>query len=143
MFIKKKSIFSFLILLAVFFSIVQLILVQNIPIAQATQNNLWQKQEGLGDAGVIGKEFGAAGTPADVRVIAAGIIEGFLGLLGIIFLTIIVIAGFHWMTAQGSEEKITAAKNQLRAGIIGLIIIITAYALTEFILKELSSAVKL
>ena len=46
-------------------------------------------------------------------------------------------SGFNWMTAAGDEEKITKAKSTIRASIIGLLIIISAYALSVFIIEAL------
>jgi len=61
------------------------------------------------------------------------IIKAFLQLLGVIFLIIIVYAGFRWMTAGGNEEQVTEAKKLIKNGIIGLIIMLVAYAITLFV----------
>jgi type IV secretion system pilin/Big-like domain-containing protein len=79
-------------------------------------------------------------TTADIRVVAGSIIQLFLGLLGLIALVIILYAGFVWMTSGGNEEKISKAKKILSAGVIGLMIILSAYAITTFILDELQDA---
>jgi hypothetical protein len=50
-------------------------------------------------------------------------------------------AGFLWMTSGGDEEKITRAKKILINGIIGLIIILSSWALTTFILKRFSNVI--
>jgi len=65
------------------------------------------------------------------------VISAFLGLLGIIFLVLIIYAGFNWMTAQGDEEKVTKAKDTLTRAIIGLIIITAAYSITYFVFSSL------
>lgn len=64
-------------------------------------------------------------------------IRGFLGLLGIIFIILIVIAGYNWMTAAGNEEKVQKAQETLRRAIIGLLIIIAAYSITYFVFSNL------
>lgn len=69
--------------------------------------------------------------------IVATIIKAFLGFLGIIFLVLIIYAGFNWMTAGGEEEKVTLAKNTLTRAIIGLVIITAAYAITYFVFSNL------
>jgi amino acid transporter len=68
------------------------------------------------------------------------IIQAFLGLLGIIFLVLIISAGFNWMTAGGEEEKVRKAKSTISRAIIGLIIIVAAYAITYFVFKYLPGA---
>jgi von Willebrand factor type A domain-containing protein/Big-like domain-containing protein/type IV secretion system pilin len=79
-------------------------------------------------------------TTADIRVAAGSIIQLFLGLLGLIALVIVLYAGFVWMTSGGNEEKISQAKKILSAGVIGLMIILSAYAITTFILNEIQGA---
>ena len=79
-------------------------------------------------------------TTVDIRVAAGSIIQLFLGLLGLIALVIVLYAGFVWMTSGGNEEKISQAKKILSAGVIGLMIILSAYAITTFILNEIQGA---
>ncbi|MFA6534216.1 MAG: hypothetical protein WCT37_03520 [Patescibacteria group bacterium] len=54
------------------------------------------------------------------------IIGYLLSFLGIIFLLVIIFAGFRWMTAGGNEEQVTEAKSLLKNGIIGMAIILAA-----------------
>lgn len=79
-------------------------------------------------------------TATDPRVIAVRIINIALGLLGIITLTIVLYAGFTWMTAGGDAEKVEKAKKLLRNAIIGLIIILSSWALTTYIISRLLEA---
>lgn len=61
------------------------------------------------------------------------IVNAFLSLLGIIFIILVIYAGYNWMTAGGDEEKIRKAKDTLWRAIIGLIITVGAYAIWNFI----------
>jgi len=61
------------------------------------------------------------------------IIKGLLSLLGVIFMCYIIYGGYLWMTAGGNEENITKAKAIIKGSIIGLIIVLGAYAITEFV----------
>ncbi len=76
----------------------------------------------------------------DPRILAARIINIFLGLLGIILLVIILYAGFLWMTAGGKQDQITKAKAWLRNGIIGLIIVLSSWAIASFAINSLINA---
>lgn len=76
----------------------------------------------------------------DVRATVASIIRVAMGLLGIVAVVIILIGGFTWMTAGGNEEKVGEAKKWIFAGVIGLAIILSAYALATFIINSLVSA---
>jgi len=44
------------------------------------------------------------------------------------------------MTASGSEEKVSKAKEMLTESIIGIIIVLAAYAISYFILKATSGS---
>ncbi len=93
-------------------------------------------QNQMEEAGKIGYG-GAQPTPNSLAELVATIIKAFLGLLGIIFVVLIIYAGYGWMTAAGDEEKVNKAKNTLKQAVIGLIIIIAAYAITFFIFSNL------
>jgi hypothetical protein len=94
-----------------------------------------------GNASEINRQLGAAaqsgnlGQPVDPRTTAANIIRIALSVIGTIFLALIVYAGFLWMTAGGSEEKVTTAKKLLFQAVIGLIIILSAYTITLFVFR--------
>tara|TARA_Y100000310_G_scaffold342575_1_gene446384 strand:+ start:327 stop:728 length:402 start_codon:yes stop_codon:yes gene_type:complete len=68
-----------------------------------------------------------------------GIIKSFISILGVIFMAYIVYAGYLWMIARGEEEKVTKAKAIIRGSIIGLIIVLFAYAITAFIVSRFAS----
>ncbi|MBU0722585.1 pilin [Patescibacteria group bacterium] len=72
-----------------------------------------------------------------ISTIVGTAVSAFLGLLGVIFLVLIIYAGFNWMTAAGEEEKVTKAKDTLRRAVIGLIIIIGAYAISFWVFDKL------
>jgi amino acid transporter len=56
-----------------------------------------------------------------------------LSFVGVIFLILMIYAGISWMTASGNQEKVTKAKELIINAIIGLIIVLAAYAITAFI----------
>ncbi len=78
---------------------------------------------------------------ATVGGIAATAIEAFLSLLAIIFIILILVAGHKWMTAGGNEEELNKAKSQMKHAVIGLIIIMMAYAITSFALGALHHSI--
>ena len=69
----------------------------------------------------------------DVRTTVSNVIKAFMGLLGIVAVVIILLGGFKWMTAGGNEEKVSEAKKLIISGIIGLVIILSAYAIAQFV----------
>lgn len=76
----------------------------------------------------------------DPRKIIARIINVAMMFLGIIAVGIIIFAGFKWMSSEGNEEKIAEAKKILKAGIIGLVIILASWGIAAFVLTRLMSA---
>lgn len=77
---------------------------------------------------------GPTGVPTgDVGTVTGTIINGALGMVGIIFFLLMIYAGYLWMTAKGNEEQITKARNIIIACIVGIVIIVGAYAFTQFI----------
>jgi len=76
----------------------------------------------------------------DVRQTIGKIINVALSLLGIIVLVIIIYGGFLWMTAGGNDEKVGEAKKWIFGGIIGLVIILSAYAIASFVISNLVTA---
>jgi len=65
------------------------------------------------------------------------VVSIFLGFLGTIFIILTIYAGFIYMTAQGSEEKVKKALDTLRAALIGLAIVVGSYGIYTAISKVL------
>ena len=76
----------------------------------------------------------------DLKTTIASIINVVLGFLGIIATLIILLGGFKWMTSQGSSEKVDEAKKLIGAGVVGLVIVLAAYAIARFVLREVYQA---
>lgn len=72
-------------------------------------------------------------SPQDPRTTAAVIIRGALGVIGTVFLVLMIYAGAIWMTSGGNEEKVGKAKKIITTSVIGLIIVILSYAITTFV----------
>ena len=86
----------------------------------------------------LGAAGGATGlSDTDPRAVVAGIIRGLLTLLGVIFLGLMIYGGFLWMTSSGNEESIEKAKTLIRQAIIGLAIVLSAFAITAFVTNAL------
>lgn len=72
-------------------------------------------------------------TGLDLPSFIGKILGSALGFVGTIFFVLIVYAGLTWMMSAGNEEVVTRAKKILTAAIIGLVIVLSAYAITTFI----------
>lgn len=76
----------------------------------------------------------------DLKVTVARLINVAMGLLGIVAVVIILIGGFKWMTSGGDEEKAGDARKLIFAGVIGLAIILSAFAIAKFVIDALLTA---
>ena len=60
-------------------------------------------------------------------------VNAFLSILGIIFIILILTAGYNWMTASGDEEKLRRAQKTILRATIGLAITVGSYAIWNFV----------
>lgn len=77
------------------------------------------------------------GGASDLVQIIGRLINIFLGFLGVIFLVLLLYAGFLWMTAGGDPDKVKKAQGAIKNAVIGLVIIASAWAIVNFIFNAL------
>jgi heme/copper-type cytochrome/quinol oxidase subunit 2 len=93
-----------------------------------------------GAAGCLQNVAPAGGTTKTLPELIGSFINALLGVLGIVFVVLVVYAGFLWMTAQGHEENVKRAKTMLTQAIVGIVIIVAAYAISSFVIGTLVTA---
>src|SRR3989338_2981144 len=76
----------------------------------------------------------------DLVASIAGLINVFLGFLGVIAVLFMLYGGFIWMTSRGVPDKIQKAKMIIISAVIGLAIILSAYAISRFVIERISEA---
>ena len=76
----------------------------------------------------------------DLKTSINAVINVVLGFLGILATVIILLGGFKWMTSQGNSDKVEEAKNLIKNGIIGLVIIFSAFAISSFVISSMFEA---
>jgi len=129
----KKSLLAFI--LALNLIAVPAFLVSPIPAQAAEGNlNLW----GNYSPNSFSNETGLG--QRDPREIVARVVRIILGFLGVIAVIIILLGGFKWMTAGGNEEKVTEARKLIVSGIIGLVIVMAAFGIAQFVINSLLDA---
>ena len=94
------------------------------------------------DAFTKATDFAGSGgykTDANVQpeVIVGQVISTVLQFLGVIFIGLMLYAGITWMMAHGNEKKVEDSKNMIIAAVIGLVIVILAYAISAFIIQNI------
>ena len=85
--------------------------------------------------------IGLASTNMNPQEAAVNVIKYLMTFLGIIAVAVILLGGFRWLTAGGNEDKIAAAKKTIIAGVIGLIIVLAAYAIVQFIVSTTTNMI--
>jgi hypothetical protein len=90
-------------------------------------------------AGEVGSNAGL-GEPKPLTQIIGQIINVALGFLGIVLLFYLLYAGFLWMTAGGDDGQVKKARTMISQAVIGLIIIVAAFAISTFVLGSLVNA---
>lgn len=95
-----------------------------------------------GDAAKIGAKGGYDTNVTDTTLSQSvgKVIKAVLATVGTIFFVLTIYAGFLWMTASGNEEQVEKAKNIIKAAIIGLVICLASYGITNFVVGALVKA---
>lgn len=76
----------------------------------------------------------------DLRTTIARIIRAILTFLGVVAVVIILWGGFKWMTSGGADEKTKEARKFIVMGVVGLAIVLSAYAIASFVISSLVTA---
>lgn len=71
----------------------------------------------------------------DLKTAVIKVLNIALGFLALVAVIMIIWGGFTWLTAAGSEEKVDKAKKIISAAVIGLIIVLLAWAVVTFVAK--------
>ena len=85
--------------------------------------------ETAGETGHLKTKISSAGSLGTV----SSIISVILSLIGVVFLILMIYGGFIWMNSRGNDQEIQKALTIIRNSIIGLLIVVAAYAITALI----------
>lgn len=64
------------------------------------------------------------------------ILNGIIGICGLIAVVYIVIGGINYMTSSGDAGKIKKARDTILYAVIGLIVVALAFALVNFVIVK-------
>lgn len=109
----------------------------SLPVAEAARPAIWYD---ITDNLLIFEEedvYHMQGRQSPLQSTIVRLVGVVLSLLGLIFLILIIYGGLVWMTAGGNEEQIKKARDILKHGIIGLGIVLGAYAISWFVIRSL------
>lgn len=57
-------------------------------------------------------------------------------LAGVVSVIVIIVAGIMYTTASGDASRITRAKNLLTYSIVGLVVVLSAFVITNFVIER-------
>jgi hypothetical protein len=106
-----------------------------LPLAASAQGIVTRIQGGVDSAG---GQAGFAATQGGLIGMVGRVIGVALSLVGVILFVIILHAGYLWMTAGGDPKKVTEARGRIMSAVIGLVIVVSAYAIAGFVLSSLA-----
>ncbi|MEA3463467.1 MAG: pilin [Patescibacteria group bacterium] len=130
----NKKIKILIIILSIFIVSGFLICANNSVLSAATYD--FEKNSGLWNTGyeMTGDEDEAAWFHEQtLPEIIGKVISIILAFLGVLFLILMIYGGYIWMMARGNEQEVEKAKNIIKNALIGLVVVLSAWAITYFI----------
>jgi hypothetical protein len=96
---------------------------------------VWAGDYGLGDTAAKAGLSKFDRTPQEMigTVIGAG-----LSMIAVVFFLLTLYGGILWMTAHGKGDQVDKGRDTLIEAAVGLIIVVAAYALTNFVFKSVT-----
>lgn len=82
-------------------------------------------------------ESAGVGQQQTLEEMIGNIINIALGFIGILLLVYLLYGGFLWMTSGGSDEGVKKAQTMIKNAVVGLLIVIAAFAISNFVLESL------
>lgn len=82
------------------------------------------------------RELGIPNNPASVDGIN-GILDIVYFFAGAIAILMLVLAGINYATANGDSSKLAKAKNTILGTVIGIIVILSAFLITNFVISQM------
>ncbi len=123
--------FSFLIIFGTSYFVSPVVASTSSPDSSVTSFSERNKQT---DAFMTKAGFSAS---VEADAIIGVIVSMLLSLLAILFIVLMIFSGYQWMTAGGNEEQVKKAQSRIKNAVIGLIVVVLAYAVTAFVFKNL------
>lgn len=85
------------------------------------------------NAATSGTELQGRSIPGSV----SSIVNIILWAAGIIAVIMVIWSGMKFITANGEAQKVSAARNSLSYSLIGLVVVVLAYAIVNFVITNI------
>lgn len=90
-----------------------------------------QIQEGIDKAG------GGKATADDLPAMIQNIINVLLFLIGTISVVMIIVGGIRYVTSNGDQAQVKAAKDTIMYAVVGVVVALLAFAIVNFVVDKL------
>lgn len=101
-----------------------------VGVAGVQAQGVTEARQGLNEAALSnGAGFSNMDLPGTIgRIVGVG-----LSFVGVLFLLLMIYGGITWMMARGNDADVRKAKDLITAAVIGLVIVLAAYAITAYV----------
>lgn len=80
----------------------------------------------------------AAGIPSASGFSIKNILNAVYFWAGVVAVVVVIIAGFMYVTSANNSQQITRAKNAILSAVIGLVVVILAFTITNIVIGGVS-----
>lgn len=88
------------------------------------------------DTAVGGTSLATSASGGNILPIISYLLTLVLGFLGVALVIMIIWAGIMWMMAGGEKGNVDKAKAMIKNAVIGLLIVLSSYAITTFVITS-------
>ena len=76
-------------------------------------------------------------TETDFEGNVISIVNGVIGVLGLVCVVVMIIGGVNYLTSAGDSGKVEKGKKTILYGLIGLVICVLAFAVVNFVISNI------
>lgn len=77
---------------------------------------------------------------SDIASIFRAVTNTMLFLVGAVAVIMLIVGGFRYVTSNGDQNSVTAAKNTIMYALIGIVVAFLAFAAVNFVTNQLENA---
>ncbi|MBR6097258.1 hypothetical protein IKP94_00710 [Candidatus Saccharibacteria bacterium] len=86
---------------------------------------------------LMGQTGAMTGGDVALETSISNILNGVYLAVGIVAVIVIIIGGVNYTMSQGDPSKVSKAKSTILYGVIGLIVTLMAFAITQFVINAI------
>lgn len=124
--VQLRKIALVLLVVGIFFTMTDAVLAEEVlKLAESNRGNNYGLDDVANRAGLS-----VEGANTSFSGVIGTFIQPLIGLIGTLFMVLIIYGGVLWMTAGGNEEQVTKAKKTVSSAVVGLVAVLMAYGIS-------------